>query len=81
MSAAVYFACGCSSHQPIVGGDPVEVRLCVRHKKLDVVKAALVGLAQAQDELRKAFCKAHDELPPMQIEQEERQASGDDRWR
>lgn len=81
MSAAAYFACGCSSQQPMGGGGPVEVRLCERHRKLDVVKLALASMEQAREQLRIAFCKTHEDLPPLQIEQEERQASGDDRWR
>lgn len=77
MSAHVYLACGCTSSQPVGGGGPVEVRPCSRHRELGVVRLALDTVAKAQEELRLALRKAHEELPPLQIEQEERGACGE----
>ena len=81
MSSSVAYACGCQFHLPRGVGGPVSVLPCSRHRQLGLVSAALGAVERAQEQLAVALKKAHEELPPMQIEQEERQASGDDRWR
>ena len=71
MTGAVTYACGCRFMKE---GPAVEVRPCSRHRQNEVVRRALAELVQA-------LAEAHEDLPPLQIEQEERQASGGERWR
>lgn len=65
-------SCGCRVETRQIGvvGDVLCIRPCARHLGNDNVQGAMQALDQA-------LVKAHAELPPMQIEQEERAASGD----
>ena len=78
MSQSVSYGCGCRFTQE---GPAIEVKPCSRHRQIEVVQRALTALEQKKSELVQALAKAHEDLPPLQIEQEERQASGGERWR
>ena len=78
MSSSVYYGCGCRFEQD---GVAVGVQPCQRHREVPFVQLALEALKDAQSRLVVAVRDAHEELSPLQVEQEERAASADGRGR
>lgn len=77
---AIRYVCGCSVATE-AGLSSVEVRPCAHHRRYAAVEQALEAYEQAQLRLRKAVAEAHLDVPPLLIEQEERKAAGEDRYR
>lgn len=76
MSKMVRYVCGCSVATE-AGLSSVEVRPCEHHRRNGAVQQALEAYEQVQLRLRRAVAEAHEDVPPLLIEQEERRASGD----
>jgi hypothetical protein len=72
MSGTVVYQCGCSLTRDVKnGGVLLQALPCARHRGFPRVHEAL-------GHLQRALADAHGELPPLQIEQEER---GGQDWR